>query len=138
MTKSIKPIIHPQVQPDLKKHDEVEEKKECNQKPIARIKIMIGFVTGSSAERRTRNVCQRLSTGNRNPDSHGTMHTCTRSLKMVGFWSEAAVTKGVLEAGGVVTRGLRVNDHQDPCVLGSRGLITYLTLILLNFLHLYT
>lgn len=49
----------------------------------------------------------------RNPDSHGTMHTrsLARSLKMVGFWSEAAVFRGVLEAGGVVTRGPRVNDH---------------------------
>lgn len=40
------------------------------------------------------------------------MHTRSlASLKMVGFWSEAAVFRGVLEAGGVVTRGPRVNDH---------------------------
>lgn len=63
-----------------------------------------------------------------------------RDSRVVGFWSEAAVSdEGALEAGGVVTRGPRVNDHRKPMCVTSRGQpysVAYL-LALLKFLGVY-
>lgn len=65
-----------------------------------------------------------------------------RCIRAVGRWRWSVLVRGCGVQGcpwsgrGRHSGAPQVNDHQNPCVPAVRGLIAYLTLVLLYFLHL--